>query len=290
MGDRLRTLKDAGRRVVRALPHGRGGDDLYWTTLFTYAHGRWPRRPEALFNDYLYSLKRRRALLDPVRRFTSDKYHVKQYVAGVLGPGYTPETLGVFEDVAALDGKTFDGPCILKPTHASGSTVFLERPPYRCGPAELDRLGAALRADLYREHRELNYRGLRRRIICERLVTDRRHIKDYKVFCYGGRPKLVQVDWDRHGDHRRTIFTAGWEPLAIRYAKPRGPEEARPAALSEMLDTAKALAQDFDSVRVDFYLVRERLFVGELTHCPEQGHGRFGSLAEEELFSSYYFG
>jgi len=78
--------------------------------------------------------------------------------------------------------------------------------------------------------------------------------------------------------------------LPIQYAKPFGYEISKPVELSQMLEITEVLSRDFESVRIDLYISDGQVFVGELTHCPGQAHDRFGSLAEEELFSSYYFG
>jgi hypothetical protein len=57
-------LKKYLRRLLARFPYGCGFDSVYIFLIFVYAHGRVPRRSGALFNDYLYSLKRSNVLLD----------------------------------------------------------------------------------------------------------------------------------------------------------------------------------------------------------------------------------
>jgi hypothetical protein len=56
-----------------------------------------------------------------------------------------------------------------------------------------------------------------------------------------------------------------------------------------MVEAARVLAADFEFVRVDFFIDGDNFYVGELTHCPESAHGRFGSRESEDLFSSILF-
>ena len=72
--------------------------------------------------------------------------------------------------------------------------------------------------------------------------------------------------------------------------RPPADTEDRPERLDEMLEISRILAAHFSSVRIDFFINRERLFVGELTHADGAGRARFGSLEEERIFSRQYFG
>ena len=50
------------------------------------------------------------------------------------------------------------------------------------------------------------------------------------------------------------------------------------------------IAQHFDLVRVDLYRRGDKIYVGELTHCHNQAHGRFETIEQEEAFSRILFG
>lgn len=283
-------IRSLARNVLDRLPYTAAGNRLYWLGYYVYAHRRLPKPGRRLFNDYLFSLKTSGALASPLRRRTSDKIEVKAYVTQKLGNGYCPETLAVLSDAEAMRGLDLDTPHVVKPAHSSGYVLFVEQTPYAFSDADVAAMREGLDYDLYRANREINYRGLAKRLVVEEAITSKSAVRDYKVFCYRGAPRLIQVDYDRHQGHTRTLYTAGWEALEITYAKRRGPSEPRPAMLDRMLEVSRILAADFESVRVDFYLSDDRLLIGELTHCPEQGHGRFGSLAQEQLFSDIYFG
>ncbi|WP_297694396.1 ATP-grasp fold amidoligase family protein, partial [uncultured Eudoraea sp.] len=49
----------------------------------------------------------------------------------------------------------------------------------------------------------------------------------------------------------------------------------KPKPLKKMIDSARVLAEDFKYVRVDFYVVDDKLYFGELTFNPCNGFGVF---------------
>ena len=50
---------------------------------------------------------------------------------------------------------------------------------------------------------------------------------------------------------------------------------SRPKLLDEMLSLARRLAEPFYYVRIDLYVLQERIYIGEFTFTPEAGYGRF---------------
>lgn len=283
--------KRAVRGALRLLPRTRWGDFLHTLIFFLYAHRRLPRRRSGLFNDYMFFLKNSPDMADPLRQITSDKVYAKYFIDQIAGRKVTPETYAVFRSVDEIRASTLPGRCVLKPSHSSGVVVFLEEPGQRPTEDDLAQLGAALEHDLYVERREINYRHLRKRIICEELLQDRRTVKDYKLLCYRGRLRFVQVDWDRHGLRKQNFYDRDWGKIQISFDHhPTGEWEPMPAPFPEMREIAEKIAAHFESVRVDLYVVGDRVYVGEITHCQNQANGVFGSFEEERRVSSLYFG
>jgi hypothetical protein len=146
-----------------------------------------------------------------------------------------------------------------------------------------------LDSDYYAGHREWVYRSLPPRIVAERFLEDRHgELNDYKIFCFGGEPKMIEVDFDRFTHHTRNIYDIEWnlQPFGIRFPTDHGRTVPKPSALSEMLDVSRILSGGFPHVRVDLYDVDGSVFFGEMTFFhgggvetftdDEYGH-RFGS-------------
>jgi len=284
---RLRQLADS---VLKALPQTPTCDRIFATAKFLRAHRRWPARRSGLVNDYLHWMKLDGELDDVLRQFVTDKEYAKLFVNWRLGYEAAPKTYAVFERPDTFSTRTLTRPCVLKPAHLSGSVVYFD-PATGLSEAQRRTVMGCFRLDWYRQTRERNYKNLRRRVIAEEQVGDRASIKDYKVFCIGGEPRLIQVDRARHTEHSRVLYKPDWEALDLTFnGVPLGEIEPRPEALPTMLDHARRLSAQFEFLRVDFYLTPGRIYVGELTSCHNNALNRFPDLDDERTFSRCLFG
>lgn len=284
-------MKSAVKRALAMLPRTPTFDLVHNFVYFVYAHRRIPRRNSGLLNDHLFFFRHSPELRDALCQITSDKAYSKYFIDQIVGRPVTPRTIGVFDSVEAVRQAGLTGPCVLKSAHASGDVLFLEDEGARLSESDYDKLQAFLERDVYRESREVNYRNLRKRIICEELIDTASDIKDYKLFCYRGRVKFVQVDWARHGHHRQNFYDRNWNRVEVVYNRnPNGAWEERPSTYPEMVEISEKIARHFTLVRVDFYWRGDRLYVGEITHVHNQGHGVFASIEQERLVSDIIFG
>ena len=223
----------------------------------------------------------------------ADKAEVKELVAEKLGSQYITPTLGVYRSIDEIDFDALPEKFVLKCTHDSGGLVICD------GRSKPDRskikknLGYFLRRDYYSMWREWPYLGLPHRIIAEEFIESDGGLTDYKVHCFNGEPKVVLVCKDRFAQTGLTedFFTEKWEHLDVR--RPDHPNAAqppqKPAQLCELLRLSRILSADIPFVRVDFYIVGQRILFSELTFfpaagltsfVPEEWDRKFGDLLE----------
>ncbi len=167
---------------------------------FALRHERLPTK-SLLFNDVLYRIKVSEEILDPLRVFVTDKEFVKLYVKAMVGEQYIVPTIKILRSIAEVESYDFPSSCCIKPTHASG-TIIIRR---NNEPVDLEKIKAWFSVNHYQSGREANYKSLKAKVIVEPMVFDDFNVVDYKVFCYGGKPRLIQVDIDRHIDHTRKL-------------------------------------------------------------------------------------
>lgn len=270
----------------RTLPRDAHGDWLYATIMFANKLRRMPA-DRLWFNDYLYRMKTTAEIEHPLRVFVTDKALMKIYVKAVLGDGYNVPTLSILASREELHAYAFPEACCIKPTHLSGH-VILHQP-----GDTLDRAAIESWLDMnhYEHTRERNYRTLQPRIIVEPIIFDDTNIADYKIFCFGGEPRLIQVDVDRRGEHTRQILDTAWNAQDFSTRYPRSAATIPPPAnLAEMLRVARVLSADFSFISIDLYSDGETCLVGEITNCPGSGLMKFLPAEAEEVASRMIFG
>jgi hypothetical protein len=120
---------------------------------------------------------------------------------------------------------------------------------------------------------EWGYTQARHLIFAEELLgSPGQRPDDYKVFCFDGRPFMVQHDQGRSDRrHGRHFMTPDWQllPVASGHGDPHAP--VRPPEFDALLDAAVRLSNGLDFVRVDFYLIDDEVVFGELTAYPGGG-------------------
>ena len=132
---------------------------------------------------------------------------------------------------------------------------------------------------------QYHYASIKPALICEKyLVTDgQERLNDYKVVCSYGKPIAILVCRDRNNG--RDYYTPDWQYLEYTKHEYRsGLIEERPIVLHEMLDAASALSRPFPLARIDFYVVNNKLYFGEITLTPSEGiHKNLNEKAQIEL-------
>ncbi|WP_050786274.1 ATP-grasp fold amidoligase family protein [Prevotella disiens] len=131
-----------------------------------------------------------------------------------------------------------------------------------------------------------------RRIIVEELLEDTEQKKlsssliDYKIWCFNGTPYIAFVCYDRHRKADGNIGVTydlfsldTWEHKGDFLSKKDANYKKipKPQCLQEMLQIAKKLSEDFPLVRVDFYIINNKPYFGELTFTSAGGLNYFYS-------------
>lgn len=277
--------RDTLRILFNQLPWDRTGDYLFQYAQFLNVHRRHPS-DSYLFNDVLYKIKSTSEILKPLRTFTTDKEFVKKFIKAEVGDSYNVPTIAVLRSHEDIEAYDFSNSSCFKPTHLSGVVGFSD------GGALPDRTAIKkwLNTNHYRLTREANYRDLTPKVIVEPILFNNKSINDYKVFCFNGSARVVQVDIGRRENHTRNFFNTKWEELGVILAHPRFDGSiARPTRLEEMIDVAQKLSTHFGFVRIDFYSEGSQLYVGEITHCHGSACERFGGMDHEVALSEAIF-
>lgn len=238
--------------------------------------GRWPdyAQPTTFAEKtHVYMLGCR----DPLLHVAADKLQTREYVARVAGPQHLVPLLGVWARADEVPLAELPRPYVLKPSAASGQVLFIERGGWLDERTLRRTMRGWLDRDYSRFQREWCYAGLPRRILAERrLAVDGGAVPpDYKAYVLGKQVRFIQVDRDRFGLHTRNLYAPDWRLLRERLTLPNHAPDPRPACLDQLVGLAERLAAPFEFLRVDFYVLPDALYVGELTNYSGAGFERF---------------
>lgn len=113
---------------------------------------------------------------------------------------------------------------------------------------------------------------------------------DYRVHCFQGSDEtfdfLIQVDSGRHSDLRVSLFDneKNWLHYGFNGRKRHDEAPILPSLIDDVVQHAKALSNGFDYLRVDFYIINDEIYFGELTPFPMGGAAKFTDSEADKFY------
>lgn len=207
-----------------------------------------------------------------------DKYTAKQWAADRIGQEYIIPTLGVWDKFEDIDFDALPNQFVLKCTHDSGGLVIVRDKSALDMEQVRIKIEKSLKNNYYYAGREMPYKKIPKRIICEEYMTDgpgKADFTDYKFYCFGGNVDCVMLCLDRaSGDTKFYFFDKNWELKRYNVRGKNAPENftlPKPTGMDEMFRIAEELSQGIPFVRVDLYQSGDRVYFGEMTFFPDSG-------------------
>lgn len=244
------------------------GDETY-VKLYYLFHMLKPldlERPQT-YNEKLQWLK----LHDKRPEYTQmvDKIAVKEYVANIIGNEYIIPTIAIYNKPEDIDFDQLPNQFVLKVTHDSGG-IFVCKNKQTINKKEvIKKMKWGIKRTFYKLNREYPYKDVPRRIIAEQYMEDESgyELKDYKIFCFDGKPKLLFVATDRQIHKTKfDFFDLDWNHLPFTNGHPNNPKPIlKPKNFEKMLEIAAKLSKGIPHVRVDLYNIDGKIYFGEMT-------------------------
>lgn len=243
-----------------------------------------------LFNDKLHWLKYNDRDLRLVEY--ADKYKVRPYVAEKIGSKYLNDIFDVYTDPNLIQFDKLPNQYVLKANHASGFNLIVK------DNSKLDKekvrrdLNRWLKIDYSLGNKEWHYGKIDRKIICEKYIPElsNHNVLDYRVFCFNGEPKLIAVDscMEKKDENKRDIYDLEWRKLNVSMTYDNSDIiHEKPSSLDELVHCARLLADDFPFVRVDFYIIDNRLVFSELTFIHGSGTSIIRPVEFEKIMGDW---
>lgn len=251
-------------------------DKMYLGVLYSYVLKKkinWdnPKR----YNEKLQCLK----LYDhnDVYHLMADKYRVKEYISEKIGSEYVIPLLGVWDKPKDIDFDKLPNSFVLKCNHDGGVIIVKDKSTLDI-PSVIKKLNIRIRRDYFYKGREWVYKGIKPCVIAEEYFEDATgELSDYKVMCFDGAARIIEVHKGRFKDHTQDFYDADWNKLSVYQGdiKPSDVSVPKPEFFYEMIRLSEKLSTGIPHVRVDWYDYNGKLFFGEFTFYDSAGFDDF---------------
>lgn len=243
------------------------------------------------FNEKLQWLK----LYDRNPLYTKlvDKYEVREYISEKIGEDYLIPLLGVWDDPEDIDFDSLPNKFVLKCNHNSGLGMCICTDKSKIDIKKVkNELKSGLAQNYYLNGREWPYKNVSRKIICEKYMTDEtgKNLRDYKFYCFDGKPKIVGIYQDRNSDKETTgdFFDMNFEWVDLKFGMPNALNKPqKPQKFQEMIKIAEILSEGMPEVRVDLYISNNKIYFGELTFFDGGGFDKIEPLEWDYKLGSW---
>lgn len=214
---------------------------------------------------------------NPLMPECCDKYAVRAYIESkgcghllntLLWHGYNPEDIP-FDDLPDR--------FVVKVTHGSTFNIICTDKSKLDREEVISKCKKWLKAKFLPCYGEWFYGKVKPQVIVEQYLEDEHKgdLYDYKVFCFNGKAKLVDVHCGRYKSHKRSIYDLDWnlqEDVTINFGNFQA--IPKPAVFDDLIRYAELISSDFTHARVDFYICFNRIYFGEITFLNGAGFSR----------------
>lgn len=251
-------------------------NDLYKTKIKNWWYN-FKKKPLNLdnpltFNEKIQWLK----LYDstPIKTFLADKYKVRNYIKKVIGEEYLIPIYGVYDNSEDINFDKLPNKFVIKYNHGSGFNIIVKN------KTKLNLENIKKRLNIWKKLKfgnnsvELHYRDIIPKIIIEKYMDDGTgDLKDYKITCFNGKPEFIWIDSERYINHKRNLYDLNWNqlPYKINSHYPTFQSPKKPKHLKKLLNLASILSKGFATARVDFYIIKQKIYFGEITFTSTSG-------------------
>lgn len=216
---------------------------------------------------------------NPQYTIMADKYAAKQYLSRLIDDKYIIPTLGVWNGFEEIDFDALPESFVLKTTHDCGGVYVCDNKAVFNKQAAKKKMEWHLKRDYYISCREWPYKNIKPRIIAEKYIGESgMDLMDYKLLCFNGKVKCSFVCAERFSSAglQLAFFDREWNKMPFTRHYPMLKRDIpKPIHYNEMIEISEIVSKDMRLLRVDFYEINGRLYIGELTLYPGSGFEEF---------------
>lgn len=220
----------------------------------------------------------------------ADKERVRDYVENTIGAEYLIPLIGTYKTWNDVSWDALPKRFAMKANNSSGMNIICMDKSELIESEAKKEASAWLKCNYFYMKREWQYKNIIPKIIVEELLidSDGKVPSDIKIHCFkktdGTFEFIIQVDVDRFTEHKQAYFDINWNQLDIEFSSKSfctqsvlSQDHIKPAYLDEIIMLAKKLASPFCYSRIDFFLLDEKIYFGEVTFHHHSGFSHISS-------------
>lgn len=230
------------------------------------------------FNEKILKLKLEDYNSNPVVKQCADKYLVRDYIEKLGCRELLVPLIAAYDSPDKIDWESLPDRFAMKWNFGCGFNIICNDKSKLHKETVIEQMKKwGGQSDYYLSHSEMQYKDVEKKIIVEEFLDAGKDKlpEDYKFYCMNGKCKTILVCKDRVIGKKAKYFFMSPEWTMFPYSREaiENPNEEipKPNSIKEAIDYAEKLSAAFPFVRVDLYIIGEKIYFGELTFTPAAG-------------------
>lgn len=249
-------------------------------------------RPQT-FSEKQNALKLDRSAIKKYGQY-ADKHYVRDYIAQKIGKKYLIPELLYAKKIATKDLESLPNQFVVKTTNGSGTNYIVTDKKSENLQKIADYMNWLSELKYGYLWGEFFYNKIKPGIIVEKLLLDKAGNipDDLKCYCFkdkdGKRRKILYIERVVGDERHRIMFDEDWKPVdyASNFAK-LDIKIKKPKNHQEIIRVIDKLSEDFNFVRVDLFILDNKIYFGELTFVPTAGYMKFTDPNIDSIWGSW---
>ncbi len=231
---------------------------------------------------------------NPVIPSIADKITFKDYIKEQLGDGFTAKLLGYWEDEADINFDNLPNQFVLKSSNSARSKhviIIKDKKTTDLEEIRYEITDWLLPWNSFSNSFSPWEKQIYPRVLAEEFLEQKgqQDLDDYKFFCFNGEPKFLYVICERSTNKYRTFYDMDWNILPFKVDfEPHPYKVNKPENFDKMIELSRKLSKSFPFVRIDFYTINAKLYIGELTFLPGGGFNKFDPIEWDYKLGEYF--
>lgn len=224
----------------------------------------------------------------------ADKVAFRETIKKIIGDNYLVPIYGIYNILTEEVWNSLPEKFVIKASHGSGSR-FIEiiTDKKKADFIKIkEKFKKALIINFGEEVDELFYSVKKPKILIEKFI-EFDEVEDYKVHCFNKNKKVkcfTQIIRNRDSEgYLVNFYDEEWKKLDFHIGGSLDKKTLKkPEKYPQMIKLSKKILEKFDYARVDFYIVKNQLYIGEVTFCPTSGLQSFKPRIWDRQFGEYW--
>jgi lipopolysaccharide biosynthesis glycosyltransferase len=202
----------------------------------------------------------------PIKTLLSDKYLVRDWITEKIGEEYLIPLYAIYNKFKEIDFQKLPNQFVIKCNHGRGYRIIVKE------KSQLNITEAKINVDkwmnenyAFRSILELQFRDIRHKILIEKYMNDSSgKLINHEIFCFEGKPKLLLVENEKCIKCKINCYNNDF------YSFPSLEDHKY---LEKMIELASIISVGFIFVRVDFYLINDKIYFNKMEFTTSSKEG-----------------